>query len=108
MGISRSDALRQNIVNACRFHYGTHGTAGDNTCTGGGRLQNDRGSPEPATHLMRNCGFLQGDVDHTSLGRFHALAYGLGDFVRLAKGVPHLAAAVPDNDNSAERKTAAA
>src|SRR5271169_4442546 len=108
MRISRSHALCQNIVNSRRFHDGSHSPAGDDTGTGGGRLQNNRGSSELAEHLMRNCGFLEGHVDHVSFCRFHSLAYSLGNFVRLAKAVPDLAVAVPNHHYCTERKTSAA
>src|SRR5277367_1076767 len=54
VGVGATQALGQNVVDAGALDHRSHGAAGDDARTGGGRLQKDSTRTEVSERLVRN------------------------------------------------------
>jgi hypothetical protein len=106
MRIRGTDALRQYILDSGRFKYRSHRTTRDNASSFGGRLQKNFSCAKMSQHLVRDGPVHDWHLEHILLGLVSALPNRFGDLVRLAKTGAHFAAAIADDDESAEAEAA--
>src|SRR4051794_16943150 len=109
VGVRRADRLRHHVLDAERFEYRAHRTAGDDAGAGRRRAQIDAaGAMAAGDIVMQRAAFAQCDPGQVALPRFGRLADRLGHFPRLAVAEPDPALLVADHDQRGEAEALAA
>lgn len=101
-------ALCLDVDDTTGFHYRAHRTTGNNSGTGACGLKDNPRGLVFANYIMRNGAVLNRQFNHAPLGLVDALAYSLGDVIRLTKAISYIPATVTDDGQGRERKPATA
>ena len=102
VGVGRAFALGKNVLNADALENGTHGTAGDNTGTGGSRFEKYLGSAVLATLLVGDGALQHRDADKVLLGVVDTFLDGGLDLLGFAEAVADNAVFISNNDNGSK------
>src|SRR3954465_12329670 len=106
--VRRAQALGEHVVDACALEDGTHRTAGDDTGTGAGRLQQDDAGRGLTLHRVRDRAGDPGHPVEVLLGLLDTLGDRRGHLLGLAVADTHGAVAVADDDQRGEAEAPAA
>ena len=108
VGVGGAFGLGEHVLHAHALEHGTHGTAGDNTGTGGCGFHEDVGTAVLAISGVRDRTLQDGHLDEVLLCILNAFGDGGRDLTGLPQTIAYDAVLVTDDDDHCEAEDSSA